>query len=563
MGLAGRHGLAVITLAVGLATGASARAGLPEAVLEAEAPSAHLGREPIEVGSLFRRVQGVAGGYWHLRVEEESPAGTQRRLLDRGRHRQLEVVSVADGQVADASRARPGGELTVAAGSSVGLARTRTLVLLLPDGVEPGELVIADHQDALSLRYAENLLVSLYLGIGAAMLLYNFLIFAYLRERTFLSFTAFVGAITALGLEGTGLGWTVVAGRGFQVPFGLELACLLSAGTAAWLWADYTGRIAREGEEGPPSLESEPPRYSTHALLALLVLVAGGVTTALSGPPDDPTAILAGRYALLPACSFAAIALALGLATRARQLRHERETARRNAEQLHERTLSAQVEAAEQLRALREDLLHQLIDAQESERRRLAAELHDSLGQGLVVVKQSLRGAAAGARGEDGARLQGADDHTQACIDEVRSLSRTLHPDQLRRLGLRRAAEAAAEGLCREHDAVIDCRIDGAAERAIGERALAVYRILPEAMSNAVQHGRCRFAEVVVAMRDGQVELSVSDAGAGFDPEAPHPDGAMGLLGVQLRVRALSGELQVDSEPGEGTHLVVRFPVTA
>jgi signal transduction histidine kinase len=531
----------------------------PPGVLDSEAPMLSVGREPVRIDGQLRRVPAVTGNYWHVRLRERSPAGTPRRLLDRGRHATLRLWVVAEGSIVDRAQLDRGGELTIAAGESRGPDALRTLVLELPDGARPGELVLADAHDAMALRYGESVLLGLYLGLAAAMVFYNLMLFASLRDRAFLAYAVLVAGLTALGLEGTGLGWTVLTGRGWQLPGGLLLPCLSAAGGGYWLWRASASRAhARAEVPAPPArFELEPRVY---AWAALGVIVLGAAVTASSAAPMDPTRWLAPRYALLPATSLAAIALALSLAARARLLRKQRELTRRRSEELRQQAMSAEIEAAEQLRATREGLLHQLIDAQEGERRRLAAELHDSLGQGLLVVKQSARAAMQTARGQEARILQEVEAHSQACIDEVRSLSRALHPDPLRRLGLRRATEAAAEGLCREHDAAIDCRIDADAERVIGARSLAVYRIVQEAMSNAVRHGRCRFAEVVVALRDEHVELTVSDDGEGFDPQAQPPPGAMGLLGVQARVRALAGTLELESTKGEGTHLTVRFP---
>ena len=207
----------------------------------------------------------------------------------------------------------------------------------------------------------------------------------------------------------------------------------------------------------------------------------------------------------------------------------------------------------------------QRLMAAEGERRRWARELHDETLQNLSALRIGLSSAR---RSEEPAGLLAAVgtavEQLEETIANLRGLITDLRPAALDELGVAAAIEALAERTAR-HGLAVDTNVDLAWER--GERPsrlpaeleTVVYRLVQEALTNAVKHGHARRAVVEVVERSGAVELSVRDDGRGFDPSAM-TDG-FGLLGMRERVALLDGALEIGSAPGAGTAIRATLPV--
>jgi signal transduction histidine kinase len=207
----------------------------------------------------------------------------------------------------------------------------------------------------------------------------------------------------------------------------------------------------------------------------------------------------------------------------------------------------------------------QRLEAAEAERRHWARELHDETLQSLSALRIGLSGAA---RSEEEGALgravaQGVDQLEEAIAD-LRALITDLRPAALDELGV----HAALEGLVarsERHGIEIDINVElafelGRAEtRHVPEIETAIYRIVQEALTNAVKHGNARRAVVEVREDAATVVLSVRDNGAGFDPS--HERNGFGLIGMGERVELLGGDLAIESEPGRGATVRVSLPV--
>jgi len=201
----------------------------------------------------------------------------------------------------------------------------------------------------------------------------------------------------------------------------------------------------------------------------------------------------------------------------------------------------------------------------EEERRRIAVNLHDSLGQTLLVIKNHALLASRSASEEHGVlgRLEEISGVTSQAIEEVRRITHDLRPYQLDRLGLaqaiRASVNAASEnGLIQFASLLED--IDGLFEK---EAEIHVYRIVQEAITNVVKHSGATEATVVIKKRDALVSLSIRDNGRGFDPAKPSSranDLGYGLTGIAERVRILKGTLAIEAQPGLGTDLTIEVP---
>jgi PAS domain S-box-containing protein len=205
-----------------------------------------------------------------------------------------------------------------------------------------------------------------------------------------------------------------------------------------------------------------------------------------------------------------------------------------------------------------------LIEAQEQERRRIARELHDDISQKLVLLSIELQ-QFAGSLPDSPARLRNQIEPMMKRISEISSdthaLSHRLHSSKLETLGL----VAAMRGFCRElaeqRDVKIDFTHSEVPDILPPHVSLCLFRVLQEGLSNAVKHSGVRRFNVQLEGVLHQLQLTIRDAGAGFDPcMAIHNDG-LGLISMRERISNLKGTISIVSKPHGGTEIRVRVPV--
>jgi two-component system, NarL family, sensor histidine kinase UhpB len=202
----------------------------------------------------------------------------------------------------------------------------------------------------------------------------------------------------------------------------------------------------------------------------------------------------------------------------------------------------------------RRDSARRALAAQEGERRRIARELHDEVGQALtaVILQLDRAGRVAGSDGVAEAR-----ETVRASLEEVRGIARRLRPEALDDLGLRSALAALTNDMTRQTGVLVRRRIAAALPPLDSDEELVVYRVAQEALTNVVRHGRTRSAQLALDVRDGCLELEVRDFGAGF--EAGAAPGSAGLLGMRERALLIGAELEVHSAVGDGTVVRLRL----
>ena len=219
--------------------------------------------------------------------------------------------------------------------------------------------------------------------------------------------------------------------------------------------------------------------------------------------------------------------------------------------------------AAEQIKRDKE-MLQKLVGAQEDERKRIARDLHDELGQLLTGLRLKLEAVR---------RL--CENHEELCgkIDESQLLAKQidvgidflaweLRPAALDDLGLR----AALEKYVREwsHYAGVSAELIGSGirkERFAPEAETNLYRIVQEALNNTHKHAKAKNVEVIFDKREDSIVLIIADNGRGFDPlDKLNRDAGIGLIGMQERAALIGGTLEIESAPDEGTTIFVRVP---
>jgi two-component system sensor histidine kinase UhpB len=209
----------------------------------------------------------------------------------------------------------------------------------------------------------------------------------------------------------------------------------------------------------------------------------------------------------------------------------------------------------------RRESARRALSAQETERRRIARELHDEVGQVLTAVVLQLDRVHAGARGDDREEVEQAREAVRASLEEVRDIARRLRPEALDDLGLRSALAALTNDVARTAGVRVERRLTAALPALSADEELVVYRVAQEALTNAVRHAGARHARVQLDGSEGAAELVVRDDGAGFDVGAT-PEGA-GLRGMRERAVLIGATLEVSSAPGEGTTVRLRLADSA
>ena len=210
-------------------------------------------------------------------------------------------------------------------------------------------------------------------------------------------------------------------------------------------------------------------------------------------------------------------------------------------------------------------LSRRLVEAQETERRHLARELHDELGQTLTVAQLNLQALLPSTGPAELPRLQESLDAVERVLEQVHDLALNLRPSMLDDLGLepalvwltRRQAELA--GLKGEVQAdALEQRLDTVIETEC-------FRIAQEALTNVVRHAQARTVTVELHTRDGRLQLGVRDDGVGFEvaPVREHAvrGNSLGLLSMEERATLAGGGLEFKSSPGQGTEVQAWFPL--
>lgn len=214
---------------------------------------------------------------------------------------------------------------------------------------------------------------------------------------------------------------------------------------------------------------------------------------------------------------------------------------------------------SQQYAALFRRASERLLTVQEDERRRIARELHDGVGQVLTALALTLDAEPGGPNGSNGPIRSAARQLTDTALAETRDLADRLRPARLDEIGLVHALRDLARR------AGFPVHIDAAADATDRDLLSAsarveVYRIVQEALANAARHSGAPDAEVVITRDQRSLVIRVTDAGAGFDPVDAAQAG-IGLAGMRERAELLGAVLHIASSPGAGTRVRLEVPL--
>ncbi|HTP13017.1 MAG TPA: triple tyrosine motif-containing protein, partial [Bacteroidota bacterium] len=211
-----------------------------------------------------------------------------------------------------------------------------------------------------------------------------------------------------------------------------------------------------------------------------------------------------------------------------------------------------------QLKAERErqaQFSRRLMQTQEAERQRIANELHDSLGQTLLVIKNKMLMAQQEHGGQNG--LGEMSDLVSKTIEEVRSISHNLRPHQLDQLGLTKTIRALVKQVGESSGIALTADVESIDKLLTGDEEINLFRIIQECCNNLVKHSGATGAKLSLKRSDGQLEFALSDNGRGMDTLAEQSrdtlGGGFGLSGMRERARTFGWKLDIESQPDRGT----------
>jgi signal transduction histidine kinase len=211
-----------------------------------------------------------------------------------------------------------------------------------------------------------------------------------------------------------------------------------------------------------------------------------------------------------------------------------------------------------------QELSARLVAAQEEERKSIARELHDEVGQSLTGVLLEMANLSTLIRLKKMEVLEPKATEIKKLVEDsiavVRNMALLLRPPMLDDLGLLPALQWQAREITRRSGIRVKIAAEAIPENLRDDLKTCIYRIVQEALHNVMQHAEAHNVRVSIHLEEGRIYLSIHDDGKGFPSKGER---GMGLLGIEERASHLGGSFAVESEPGEGAILRVILPVAA
>jgi PAS domain S-box-containing protein len=203
-----------------------------------------------------------------------------------------------------------------------------------------------------------------------------------------------------------------------------------------------------------------------------------------------------------------------------------------------------------------------LIEAQDQERIRISRELHDDIGQRIAVLGIGLQQLQEGPL-EFRGRIAELQKQTAEIAADIQSLSHELHSSKLQYLGIAAAMRGFCQEFGKQQKVEIDFRTDYLPSALPPDISLCFFRVLQEALHNSAKHSGVRHFEVRLWGTSGEIHLTVSDSGVGFDSEAAKASQGLGLISMEERLKLLNGIFSIKSQPQRGTTIHARVPFSS
>ena len=207
---------------------------------------------------------------------------------------------------------------------------------------------------------------------------------------------------------------------------------------------------------------------------------------------------------------------------------------------------------------------YKVIKAEEQERHRIAADLHEDIGQRLTMLALGIERRKTDILDPSvdvPSHMDAVRKQTLEVLTDVKALAHELYSPRLEYLGIAAVMSSFCQEFGERKKVEIDFRSDGLPSAISPEISLCLFRVLQEALHNAVQHSGVRQIDVRLQAPSDEIQLTVSDCGVGFNPEKARQDGGLGINRMQERLKLVKGNLSIDSRPKGGTTVCARVPV--
>jgi two-component system sensor histidine kinase UhpB len=211
------------------------------------------------------------------------------------------------------------------------------------------------------------------------------------------------------------------------------------------------------------------------------------------------------------------------------------------------------------LQTERRDSARRALAAQEDERRRVASELHDEVGQSMTAVLMLLERLHDGVVASRHPELRDAQETVRASLDEVRRIAQELRPELLEHLGLVSALTALSRGFAQRTGITVDCEFGPGLPPLGSDAELATFRIVQESLTNVARHAHARTVQLSVQHTPQAVRIRVADDGRGFTSSAPD---SAGLRGMRERATLIGGHLTIGTAGTGGAQISLNIPRT-
>jgi PAS domain S-box-containing protein len=205
-----------------------------------------------------------------------------------------------------------------------------------------------------------------------------------------------------------------------------------------------------------------------------------------------------------------------------------------------------------------------VVEAREEERRRIARELHDELGQHLTALKMEISSLRTIDRPCDATgRIAGMLEMVDSTVAALRRIAADLRPLILDDLGLNAAIEWLGRDAARRLDMEVAVRVGGSDPPLAPGADIALYRMVQEALNNVGRHAHATDVRIELRQESSELVLTVHDNGRGFPERSMRQEGRFGLVGIRERALMLGGRLEIDNPPGGGGRITVHLPLAA
>ena len=220
---------------------------------------------------------------------------------------------------------------------------------------------------------------------------------------------------------------------------------------------------------------------------------------------------------------------------------------------------------AQESEEARRSLADRFLQAQESERTRIARELHDDIGQRLAILSIQMQRAGkpvSGLPGQAHPALSELSGKAKEIASRVASLSHQLHSSVLEYLGLKAAVESCCRDFTQQRKLNVTCVCTDIPANVVETVGITMVRVVQEALNNIQKHSGATEAQVQLTGRDNALLLEISDNGRGFDVQQARLAAGLGLISMRERVNLVKGTMEIVSAPGKGTRISAKVPLT-